>query len=113
MSNSANNLATPVPSVVETTVEGSTTTVRGRASNALAAPSASGGAAHHGAPGPFHDSSKAWRVGAIYIDKETHGIYVCIDNKPGTAVWIELEQRRAVGLMNQLPKGELMDLTGL
>jgi len=98
---------------VVTEINGSTTTVTGRASSALAAPSASSGAAHHGAPGSFHDASRAWRVGAIYIDKDTRGIYVCVDNKPGSAIWIKLEQRRALGSFNAPIKGELLDLTGL
>jgi hypothetical protein len=74
---------------------------------------ASQGRAQPGNPTPALSASVGYKAGDIYINSTDNTVWVCISAAVGRAVWAEIEIKRAVGLFNQIPAGEIMDTRGL
>jgi hypothetical protein len=71
------------------------------------------GLVHRGPPTAHQDGQHSWKVGSICINSDDRSVWVCMDASPAAAVWIELETKRALGLFNQVPAGELIDVSKL
>jgi hypothetical protein len=80
---------------------------------ALCSINSSAGRAQPGNPTTDHSASTGWKPADLYVNSTDRSVWICLDATPSRAVWAEIEVERAVGLFNEPPKGELIDISKL